>query len=364
MNTKTHEKAIKPRNLIKNDVVLNTYKIHKYKYKYTEEREAIVNRCYLPHLLVWWDTDMLIYEKGKLHIKEHPEIIIFEEGSYNLVTFEYLSVFDTLKKYYNYNDNQVIYMGLYFYDKVRKESIKAYVDANYPLTYDVPNPNKLNLNHLLKNDLFADRYGNDFKKIAYAYLETTKQIDDFYVKDLIANRLITMDNDKNICFLTYDGKKNVVSAIKEGTHSFFDYTQHLRIKRNMGFEYALSPARKYGYYENVFVFSNPICLLSFLTFCKNGNLDIKIPESSCFITICGNHIGALRNFLNGHLEVVNIYSCLDNDAEGIRTAQHIKGYCRFFKESKQYQFVDLQPKLKEISSKKSYVKDWNAVLHI
>ena len=41
---------------------------------------------------------------------------------------------------------------------------------------------------------------------------------------------------------------------------------------------------EYGnYYENVFVFSNPINLLSFLTFCKSGNLDMEIPESSCFI---------------------------------------------------------------------------------
>ena len=97
MDTVKKDKVIKPRNLIKNDVVLKTYKIYNYKYKRTPERVATVNRCYLSHLLVWWDADMLIYQDGVLHIKEHPEVIIFDEGSYNLITFEYLSVFDTLK---------------------------------------------------------------------------------------------------------------------------------------------------------------------------------------------------------------------------------------------------------------------------
>ena len=363
MDTVKKDKVIKPRNLIKNDVVFKTYKIYNYKYKRTPERVATVNRCYLPHLLVWWDADMLIYHDGVLHIKEHPEVIVFDEGSYNLITFEYLSVFDTLQKYYGYNDNQAIYMGLYFYQKVCKTSIKAYVEAHYPLVLDIPNPDMLNLNSLLDNDLFVDRYSKDSKKTAYAYLESTKLIDDAYVKDLIANRLVTMDNDKNLCFLSYDSNHNVVSAVKEGTHSFFDYTQHLSVKRNMGFEYALSPAREHNYFENVFVFSNPINLLSFLTFCKSGNLDMEIPESSCFITLCGNHIGALRGFLHRHSEVMNVYSCLDNDNEGIRTAEHIKGYCQFFKETRQYRFIDMQPKLKEISTKKGYVKDWNAVLH-
>ena len=99
MDTVKKDKVIKPRNLIKNDVVFKTYKIYNYKYKRTPERVATVNRCYLPHLLVWWDADMLIYHDGVLHIKEHPEVIIFDEGSYNLITFEYLSVFDTLKQY-------------------------------------------------------------------------------------------------------------------------------------------------------------------------------------------------------------------------------------------------------------------------
>ena len=43
--------------------------------------------------------------------------------------------------------------------------------------------------------------------------------------------------------------------------------------------------------------------------------------------------------------------------------KRIKGYCQFFKETRQYQFVDMRPKLQEISLKKRYVKDWNAVLH-
>ena len=60
---------------------------------------------------------------------------------------------------------------------------------------------------------------------------------------------------------------------------------------------------------------------------------------------------------------MTVYSCLDNDNEGIRTAEHIKGYCQFFKETRQYRFIDLRPKLQEISLKKRYVKDWNAVLH-
>ena len=363
MDTVKTDKVIKPRNLIKNDVEWKTYKIYNFKYNRTPERVAIVNRCYLSHLLLWWDADMLIYKDGVLHIKEHPEVIIFDEGSYNLVTFEYLSVFDTLKRYYNYNDNQVIYMGLYFYKKVNKDAIRAYTNAYYPLGLDIPNPQMLNLNHLLQSDLFTDCYSKDSKKIAYAYLETTKQIDDYYVKDLITNRLITMDAEKSICFLTYDSNHNVISAVKEGTHSFFDYTQHLSVQRNMGFEYALSPAREHNYYENVFVFSNPICLLSFLTFCKSGNLDFDIPESSCFITLCGNHIGALRSFLRRHSEVMTVYSCLDNDNEGISIANHIQSYCKYFEEPKQYQFVDMQPKLREISLKKRYVKDWNAVLH-
>ena len=112
MDTLKKDKVIKPRNLIKNDVEWKTYKIYNYKYNFSPERVAKVNRCYLPHLLVWWDADMLIYHDGVLHIKEHPEVIIFDEGSYNLITFEYLSVFDTLKQYYGYNDNQAIYMAL------------------------------------------------------------------------------------------------------------------------------------------------------------------------------------------------------------------------------------------------------------
>lgn len=67
-------------------------------------------------------------------------------------------------------------------------------------------------------------------------IDIIREIDDAYVKDLLTNRLVTMDKEKKLCFLTYDGNHNVVSAVKEGTHSFFDYTQHLSVKRNMGFE--------------------------------------------------------------------------------------------------------------------------------
>ena len=40
MDTVKKDKVIKPRNLIKNDVVLKTYKIYNYKYKLTPERVA------------------------------------------------------------------------------------------------------------------------------------------------------------------------------------------------------------------------------------------------------------------------------------------------------------------------------------
>ena len=70
----------------------------------------------------------------------------------------------------------------------------------------------------------------------------------------------------------------------------------------------------------------------------------------------------LNNRINELLRIGEKKVKVNGVAEGIRTAEHIKGYCQFFKETRQYRFIDMQPKLKEISTKKGYVKDWNAVL--
>ena len=48
----------------------------------------------------------------------------------------------------------------------------------------------------------------------------------------------------------------------------------------------------------------------------------------------------LNNRINELLRIDEKKVKINGVAEGIRTAEHIKGYCQFFKETRQYRFID------------------------
>lgn len=234
-------------------------------------------------------------------------------------------------------------------ETVNPQSIREYCELKYPNAKKSSLSSDHNLNSIKSENLFLKENNNSYKT-GYAILHNRYGIDRNIVSNFIHIEYLIMDNQYNLCFLTYE-KDNVVSVLKYLSDNNYIATETQAKHRNAGFRYAIKEEEDYNMFRNVYVFENVVDLMSYLTLVKMG-LVPEIEKASCLLSINGISNGVLYNFLSEHPGVLTIYACLQNDSAELKATQNIS----------QRVMVNMQPILRDYSLRKSYVKTWNAML--
>lgn len=301
------------------------------------------------HALVWYDENALSYEEDRLVFKCHKHCIIYSEGVYDTETNKVYDFIEVLKTFFGLTFPQACYVAKTFLETVNHQSVRAYCELKYPNAKKSSLSSDHNLNTIKTENLFLKENNNSYKT-GYAVLHNRFGIDRNIVSNFIHREYLIMDNQYNLCFLTYE-KDNVISVLKYLSDNNYIATETQDKHRNAGFRYAIKEEADYNMFRNVYVFENVVDLMSYLTLVKMG-LVPEIEKASCLLSINGISNGVLHNFLSEHPEVLTIYACLQNDSAGLKATKNIS----------QRVMVNMQPILRDYSLKNSYVQTWNAML--
>lgn len=137
---------------------------------------------------------------------------------------------------------------------------------------------------------------------------------------LLDNKLIFQDYKKNVVFVGYDENQLPKFACLRGTYDDGSGSNSFR-KDCYGSDKKYSFNIK-GNSENLYVFESPIDLLSHATM---ENIKFNNPTAylrSNRLSLGGTSTTALKHFLSQN-KISNIRLCLDNDAQGIKSANNI-----------------------------------------
>ena len=301
------------------------------------------------HALVWYDESLLLYEDDHLLFKNHKQCVIYSEGVYDTQNYKIYTLIDALKTFCGLTFPQACHLAKAFHDLKDYTPIKEYCALKYPNAKKSNLSIDYNLNAILNENIFLSDNNNSYKT-AYAILHNRLGIDRNIVSNFIHRGYLVMDNQFNLCYLSYEND-NVTSIIKYLSDKNYLATETQTKRRNVGFRYAIKEEADYDMFRNVYVFENVIDLMSYLTL-VNMELIPKINKASCLLAINGIGDGVLYNFLSEHPEVQTIYSCLQNDSAGIRASKALNQRC----------VVDMQPILRDYSHTNGYVRTWNAML--
>lgn len=148
---------------------------------------------------------------------------------------------------------------------------------------------------------------NDTYKHIFAYLIQTRKIDKDIVYELIKEKKLYEDKNRNCVFVGYDNEGNPKYANKRSTNTSIAYKGEV-LNSNKAFPFL------FGKGDNeVFVFESPIDAMSHATIYKKKGIDW---HKQYRLSLGGLSEKGLDNFLKQNNDVNSIVLCLDNDEAG------------------------------------------------
>ena len=148
---------------------------------------------------------------------------------------------------------------------------------------------------------------NDTYKHIFAYLIQTRKIDKDIVYELIKEKKLYEDKNRNCVFVGYDNEGNPKYANKRSTNTSIAYKGEV-LNSNKAFPFL------FGKGDNeVVVFESPIDAMSHATIYKKKGIDW---HKQYRLSLGGLSEKGLDNFLKQNNDVNSIVLCLDNDEAG------------------------------------------------
>ena len=277
------------------------------------------NNCNLVQLLVWWDEESLSFDNNRIVLKDHPHCFIYPEASYDSTTGLVNNVMKTLEMYFKLDFSQAFYVAEFF-SKIMKQpqyylkiAIEQYCTERYGDLDDLPDslPEKNPLLVFLEQDLYTPLKDHHAYDRTFAYLQNSRCIDKTLILNMIRQKYLVMDSNYNLCFIRYQDNrmKQPLAVIQHGTSTQEPFSCCYSLKRNQGFLYAFSFAKKF---KALYVFCDCIDLLSFLTLYLQEAVEIEDIQHSCFLTINGENSSCIESVLQQYPDMKKLYSCMPN----------------------------------------------------
>jgi len=320
------------------------------------------NNINLIQFFVWWDEDKIDYVNKRFCFRHENKYKIFEDGVLCFYTAEWFFPLNAIMEFLKLDFQQAFYALNYFYLRVCKAEIdayikNAYIDKNYNSTIDnAVSSSEIDLQAFLDNDLLLStdaKVKETALKRVYAYLGNTREIHRDVISHFIKRRLIAVDDKYNLNFITYKEDK-VVSVTRKSTNTYQKFQQNYIAEKNTGFIYKSKFAAEI---KTVYVFESCIDLMSYLSLAIEKKVDTPDKHTTCYISLNGANIKYIYKILAAYPSIENVVMCLDNDDFGIRTTET-------FMKTSVHNTTTFQPELRAMTIKAGgrLVKDINDYL--
>ena len=267
-----------PQCLIKNGIINNKFE----RKKFSPSEIAAFNYVDLISFLVWYDNSSLVYLHRQLYLKSNPKCVVKPEGIYDLSTMAMFRPLAALKFFYGMSKEAACF-AIYTFSRLSQYDIARYVELHYPDAHKSELPAGRDLSYILKNDLLYHAETQEKAKgILYSVLAGEYHIDRGIVTHLIYHRLVALDDNLDICFLTYEGKQVVGITKLRKKDNYVSYKEYVSMsKRFSGFVYEIGDARISKKYKDAYIFDGVIEMLSYATLSKNNRVTKLNNESIC-----------------------------------------------------------------------------------
>jgi hypothetical protein len=364
-----------PQCLIKNRIINNQFERNKF----SPSEIAAFNYVDLISFLVWYDNSSLVYLHRQLYLKSNPKCVVKPEGIYDLSTMAMFRPLAALTVFYDMSKEAACF-AIYTFSRLSQYDIARYVEIHYPDVHKSELPAGRDLSYILKNDLLYHAETQEkAKSILYSVLAGEYHIDRGIVTHLIYHRLVALDDNLDICFLTYEGKQVVGITKLRKKDNYVSYKEYVSMsKRFSGFVYELGDARISKKYKDAYIFDGVIEMLSYATLSKkecvtklnndsiclstNGNLAVELCSMS---TLDNNKTKAVSKL------DVNLSPLLNKSPDIWQIWFGFNSNCYIFNETLRRQLrykktTNLQEQLSKFSEKCGTVNvyTWNEMLRI
>lgn len=169
----------------------------------------------------------------------------------------------------------------------------------------------------IKGELILPEKNNTYKH-AIAYLIKTRKIDKGIVYDLIKNKKLYEDKNRNCVFVGYDKEGNAKYASIRGTNTNRVYKGDIK-NSDKSYSFCIE-----GLSNKIYVFEAPIEVMSYLTLIKDFNYNATHDFNNHMISLgCLGDV-ALDRYLDENPNINEITLCFNNDKWGRLATERIK----------------------------------------
>ena len=237
------------------------------------------------------------------------------KNSYHIKGFGGLYINSLENKWNCFSQNKgggPIQFVMFIEDKTWVEAVKQLLGMPIDSKTDIYKPISSDYKREENNREFILPEKNNTYKHVFAYLIQTRKIDKDIVNELVKEKKLYEDKNRNCVFVGYDYKGNAKYANKRSTNTNITYKGEV-LNSNKAFPFL------FGKGDNkVFVFESPIDAMSHATLFKLQGLDWK---NQYRLSLGGLSEKGLDRFLNDNKNVTDITLCLDNDEAGRNTTE-------------------------------------------
>lgn len=277
-------------------------------YTVTDEDQCNCNHANALHLLVWWNHSLLERQGNYVVLKSHPQCYVTPFGIWDSQTLLLSPIYIALQKYLHFTMLEAYYICTTFLQQANKKNLRAiihYTAINYGFG-ELPTVEATALNYILEEDILG------VDPAGYATLFGLLK-DRFYISkeviwEMINRKLIIVDSNYNICFLSYDRDGNITSIYKMSRYYHNDEKlcyNHYVTKLDVAFGYCSEEAERNDLFDFVTVFDHPLELLSYLTLERKSTHLVPSfhDQGGYYMAMYYSNTFAVKEWLRKHDEV-------------------------------------------------------------
>lgn len=247
--------------------------IHKKLQRVFVPREQLpkMRSANLALVLFFLDDSLLTYKDGTFYYRPDENYIIASSSAQNFSNKKIYNTLDFIVFVLFRKEKSAFYKAtLYLSDFLRYcDTDKYALIQKFNLCYGVDFYTLRWDNEEIGTNKYynlIDEHKNEDNKYLFAYFCKTCHYNRILIKDLLYKNLLTVDRDKNACFITYDNyynKNEVIAAYRIATNPRYHYSSHQGVAEWVPFLYT-----PYERFETLHLF---ISLHDMLYFCSQAH---------------------------------------------------------------------------------------------